>query len=58
MLDQRTNELTMIAYNGSKNFGGIAGGGGLKLAAKVPYRFTVRFPEESPNGVVELRIKF
>jgi hypothetical protein len=57
-IDHPIKELRMMPTNRYKNSGGIAGGSGLKLAVKVPYRLIVRFPEESPNGMVELRFRF
>lgn len=54
-IDQPITELTMMPYKGAKYSGGIAGGSGLKLAVNVPYRSSIRFPDESPTDIVELR---
>jgi len=56
-IDQPIIELTITLMTRNKYSGGIAGGSGLKLAVKVPYRLTVKF-EVSLNGMLKLRFKF
>ena len=53
-IDQPITEERITLMIRYKYSGGIAGGSGLKLTVKTPYRLIVRFSEES-KGMLELR---
>jgi hypothetical protein len=57
-IDHPARELTMMAYNGAKNSGGIEGGTGLKLAVNIPNLLIFRSAETLLNGIVEFRLRF
>ena len=50
--DQPIIVVTITVMIRDQYSGGIGGGSGLKFTVNVPYRLTVRFPEES-SGKVE-----
>jgi hypothetical protein len=56
-MDQPIIGVTIRVMNRDQYSGGIVGGSGLKLAVKLPYRSTVRYPDGASTGKDELRPK-
>jgi hypothetical protein len=55
--DQPIIEVTRTVTIRNKYAGGSSGGEGIKLAVKLPYRSTVRYPDGASTGKDELRPK-